>query len=478
MLNASIRDRLVSEMKQGWKFAAAVGLMAVSFGAAQAQDADDALIQRGAYVARLSDCVACHTSLHGQPFAGGLEIKSPIGTIYSTNITPDPTYGIGSYTLEDFTKAIRKGIRKDGATVYPAMPYPEFARLSDDDIKAMYAFFMHGVKPVALQNKQPDISWPMNMRWPLAIWRAMFVPTVTPGPDKSISDPEVARGEYLVNGPGHCGECHTPRGMAMQVKGYTAKDGNAYLSGGAPIDNWIAPSLRSNSDTGLGRWSEDDIAEFLKSGRIDHSAVFGGMADVVAYSTQHWTDDDLHATAKYLKSMPAVPEGKNLGQDDGKATALLEAGGKGDAGAEVYLHNCAICHMNDGTGVNRMFPPLAGNPVVITDNATSMANIVTFGGILPPTNTAPSAVAMPGFRDHLSDQQIADAVNFMRKSWGNQAPGTLSAADIRKLRTTGAPVSTAGWNVSSRGWMAYMPQPYGEGWTFSPQTHTGVDEAQ
>ncbi|MBF0858683.1 cytochrome c [Gluconobacter sp. LMG 31484] len=478
MLNALTRDRLVSEMKQGWKLAAAIGLMAVSFGAAHAQDADEALIKRGEYVARLSDCIACHTALHGQPYAGGLEIKSPIGTIYSTNITPDPEHGIGNYTLEDFTKALRKGIRKDGATVYPAMPYPEFARLSDDDIRAMYAFFMHGVKPVAQQNKAPDISWPLSMRWPLGMWRAMFVPSMTPGVDKSISDPEVARGEYLVNGPGHCGECHTPRGFGMQVKAYGTAGGNAYLAGGAPIDNWIAPSLRSNSDTGLGRWSEDDIVTFLKSGRIDHSAVFGGMADVVAYSTQHWTDDDLRATAKYLKSMPAVPEGKNLGPDNGQTVALLEKGAQGNAGAQVYLDNCAICHMNTGAGVNRMFPPLAGNPVVITDDPTSLANVVAFGGILPPTNSAPSAVAMPGFKNHLSDQQMADVVNFMRKGWGNNAPGTVSAADIQKLRTTGAPVSTAGWNTSSQGWMAYMPQPYGTGWTFSPQTHSGVDEAQ
>lgn len=398
MLNALTRDRLVSEMKQGWKLAAAIGLMAVSFGAAHAQDADEALIKRGEYVARLSDCIACHTALHGQPYAGGLEIKSPIGTIYSTNITPDPEHGIGNYTLEDFTKALRKGIRKDGATVYPAMPYPEFARLSDDDIRAMYAFFMHGVKPVALQNKAPDISWPLSMRWPLGMWRAMFVPSMTPGVDKSISDPEVARGEYLVNGPGHCGECHTPRGFGMQVKAYGTAGGNAYLAGGAPIDNWIAPSLRSNSDTGLGRWSEDDIVTFLKSGRIDHSAVFGGMADVVAYSTQHWSDDDLRATAKYLKSMPAVPEGKNLGQDDGQTTALLNKGGQGNAGAEVYLHNCAICHMNDGTGVNRMFPPLAGNPVVITDDPTSLANVVAFGGILPRPTAHRPLLPCPGSR--------------------------------------------------------------------------------
>ena len=460
-------------------FSAAAFSLLAGTALAQTPSADSALVEKGAYVARLGDCVACHTALHGQAYAGGLEIKSPIGTIYSTNITPDPTYGIGRYTFAEFDEAVRHGIRKDGSTLYPAMPYPSFARMTKEDMQALYAYFMHGVKPVAQPDKQPEISWPLSMRWPLGIWRMMFSPApadYTPAPG---TDADVARGEYLVTGPGHCGACHTPRGFAMQEKALDAKGGPDFLAGGAPIDNWVAPSLRNDPVVGLGRWSEDDIYTFLKSGRIDHSAVFGGMGDVVAWSTQYFTDADLHAMAKYLKSLPPVPPSQgNYTYDASTATMLASGNTASVPGADTYVKECAICHRNDGGGVARMFPPLAGNPVVVTENPTSLVNVIAHGGVLPPSNWAPSAVAMPGYSKSLSAQQIADVVNFIRTSWGNKAPGTVTAADVTKLRDTGAPVSSSGWNSMSSGWSVFLPQPYGSGWTFAPQTHTGQDAAQ
>ncbi|AOX18951.1 c-type cytochrome [Kozakia baliensis] len=474
-------------MKKTTKAAAFAALLclstgAVSAGAASAQSVpsseNDTPVSRGEYVSRLGDCVACHTALHGTAFSGGLKINTPVGAIYSTNITPDKETGIGNYTLADFTRALREGIRKDGSTMYPAMPYPSFARMSDADIAALYEYFMHGVKPVHAPNRAVEIPWPMSMRWPLSIWRAMYAPSPKPMNTQEGSD-SVERGEYLVTGPGHCGSCHTPRGIGMQEKAMDGSGGPVYLSGGAPIDNWIAPSLRDDPIQGIGKWSEDDIFLFLKTGRIDHSAVFGGMADVVGWSTQHWTDSDLRATAKYLKSLPTVPVEQRPAKDASATTQLLQSGNTAsNAGADIYLKQCAICHRSDGGGVNRMFPPLDGNPVVVSDNPTSLVNVVTYGGILPPTNWAPSAVAMPGYHRVLNDQQIADVVNFIRNGWSNQSKGTVSAADVQKLRTTGAPVSSAGWNTSSQGWMAYVPQPYGAGWTFSPETHSGVDENQ
>ncbi|MBB2201801.1 cytochrome c [Gluconacetobacter tumulisoli] len=454
----------------------AFGLLATG---AMAQAPDQALIDKGAYVARLGDCVACHTALHGQAYAGGLEIKSPIGTIYSTNITPDPTYGIGRYTFEDFDQAVRHGVRKDGSTLYPAMPYPAFSRMSSDDMHALYAYFMHGVAPAAQPNKPVQISWPLSMRWPLSIWRMLFSPSPAEFKPAPGTDPVVARGEYLVTGPGHCGACHTPRGFAMQEKALDGSGGAVFLSGGAPIDNWVAPSLRNDPAVGLGRWSEDDIYYFLKSGRIDHSAVFGGMADVVAWSTQYFSDDDLRAIAKYLKSLPPVPPSQGDYTYDPSTADMLASGKTASSpGADVYLKQCTICHRNDGGGVARMFPPLAGNPVVVTDNPTSLVNVIVNGGVLPPTNWAPSAVAMPAYGKTLSPQQIADVVNFIRSSWGNRAPASVTAADVTKLRATGAPVSSSGWNSSSSGWLIFHPQPYGAGWTFAPQTHSGVDQAQ
>ncbi|CEF54095.1 putative cytochrome c precursor [Acetobacter ghanensis] len=320
------------------------------------------------------------------------------------------------------------------------------------------------------------------MRWPLSIWRSMFAPTpkdFTPAPG---TDADIARGEYLVTGAGHCGACHTPRGFAMQEKALDASGGPDFLAGGAPIDNWIAPSLRNDPVVGLGRWSEDDIYLFLKSGRTDHSAVFGGMADVVGWSTQYFTDSDLHAIAKYLKSMPPVPPSRgDYTYDPSTAQALDSGNTANNPGARVYVEQCAACHRNDGGGVARMFPPLAGNPVVVGDDPTSIAHIVMAGGVLPPTNWAPSAVAMPDYKNILSDQQMADVVNFIRSAWGNKAPANVTAADVQKLRLDHAPIPTTGWadpTSATSTWGLFMPQPYGSGWTFAPQTHTGVDAEQ
>lgn len=467
--------------------AAVAGLLAgtvLSTVPAQAQDtsADSDLIAKGAYIARLGDCIACHTGLHGKAYAGGLEIKTPIGKIYSTNITPSPKTGIGTYTLKDFDDAVRRGIRKDGSPLYPAMPYPSFARMTDSDIRALYAFFMHGVTPVEQSNKATEIPWPLSMRWPLGFWAKMFSPTPKGFTPAAGEDPVIARGEYLVTGPGHCGACHTPRSLTMQEKALDASGGADFLAGGAPIDNWIAPSLRNDPVLGLGRWSEEELYQFLKSGRLDRSAVFGGMADVVAWSTQYWSDDDLRATAKYLKSLPAVPAAKGPYQYDASTAKTLDSGNlSGKPGADVYVQQCAICHRNDGGGVARMFPPVAGNPVVVTDDPTSVAHIIVDGGVLPLTNQAPSTVAMPAYKNILTDQQIADVVNFIRTSWGHKAPANVSASDITKLRQQSMPISGAAWDAGSSptsNWGFSMPQPYGHGWTFAPATHTGVDAAQ
>ena len=179
-------------------------------GATTATQADEALVRQGEYLARAGDCVACHTAKGGKPFAGGLPMETPIGTVYSNNITPDAS-GIGQYSFADFDRAVRQGIAKDGSTLYPAMPYPSYARVSDDDMQALYAYFMQGVEPVAQPNKPTDIPWPLSMRWPLSIWRGLFAPEVKAWQAPVGADPVVSRGAYLVEGLGHCGACHTPR---------------------------------------------------------------------------------------------------------------------------------------------------------------------------------------------------------------------------------------------------------------------------
>ena len=416
-----------------------LALSALACGIAQAAAAPDpALVRQGEYLARAGDCVACHTARDGKPFAGGLPMETPIGAVYSTNITPDRKTGIGDYSFEDFDRAVRHGVARSGDTLYPAMPYPSYARVSEADMRALYAYFMHGVEPVEQPNKASDIPWPLSMRWPLAFWRWTFAPEVKDFQAAAGQDPVLARGAYLVEGLGHCGACHTPRGLGMQEKALAASDGAAYLSGSAPLENWIAKSLRGDHRTGLGSWSEADLVSFLRTGRSERSAVFGGMSDVVVHSMQYMTDADLTAIARYLKSLPpADPSDQPHVYDESVAQALFH-GDDSKTGAALYVDNCGACHRTDGKGDARVFPALAGNPVVTGSDPTSLVHIVLKGGTLPATHQAPSSFTMPPFGWRMNDQEIADVVNFIRTSWGNQAP-SVSVDEVKRLRKdTGA----------------------------------------
>jgi len=412
---------------------------------ALADDNNDAVFQRGDYLARAGDCVACHTKAGGEPFAGGLPMATPIGTIYSTNITPDKQSGIGGYSYDDFQKAVRHGVAKNGDTLYPAMPYPSYAVVSDDDMQALYAYFMHGVKPVAQANQESDIPWPLSMRWPLAIWRGIFAPDVKAFQPIKGQDAVLARGQYLVEGLGHCGACHTPRSITMQEKALNNDEGSDFLSGSnAPSDGWSASNLRGDGRDGLGRWSEDDLVQFLRMGRNDHTAVFGGMTDVVQHSLQHLTPEDATAIARYLKSLGAKdPNQVGFTPDDTVAKALWK-GDDSKTGASVYVDSCAACHKTDGSGYKRCFPELRGIPVVLAEDPTSLIHIVLSGAQLPGMKDAPPTITMPAFGWRLNDQQVADVVNFIRTSWGNTATSAVSAGDVAKVRKVEAVVHQQG----------------------------------
>ena len=214
---------------------------------------------RGAYLARMGDCVACHTAPGGKPFAGGLPMETPIGTIYSSNITPDKTAGIGSYSFADFDQAVRHGKDREKGSLYPAMPYPSYARVSEQDMKDLYAYFMQQVEPVDSKPPENGIRWPLSMRWPLGIWRSLFAPDADKVQAKTETAAPMAdarlRGAYLVEGLGHCGACHTPRSFTMAEKALDGSD-NRFLSGGdQPMDGWVAKSLRGNDADGLDRKS-------------------------------------------------------------------------------------------------------------------------------------------------------------------------------------------------------------------------------
>ncbi|HEY9271101.1 cytochrome c [Achromobacter sp.] len=399
--------------------------------------ADAQMIKQGEYLSRAGDCIACHTAKDGKPFAGGLGIDSPLGTIYSTNITPDKDTGIGGYTYEDFDRAVRHGVAKDGHSLYPAMPYTAYAKVTPEDVKALYAYFMHGVEPVKQENKDTDIIWPLSMRWPLGVWRWMFAPDVATAPvtaDTQGADrAALLRGQYLVEGLGHCSTCHTPRGVALQEKALTEADGSAFLSGGV-VEGWLAKNLRGDAADGLGSWSQADIVAFLKSGRNGHSAAFGGMAQVVGDSTQHLSDADLNAIAAYLKSLPPVNKdaAKPQAYDESVAQALRTGKDKGD-GAMAFLNNCAACHRSTGKGYTETFPQLALSSTVNSADPASLIHIVLKGAQMPATTAAPTAYAMPGFDWRMSDKEVADVVTFVRSSWGNQA-AAVTAADVAKVR--------------------------------------------
>ncbi len=393
------------------------------------------MVKRGEYLARAGDCVACHTAKGGKPFAGGLPMATPIGTIYSSNITPDKQTGIGAYSYDDFEAAVRRGIAKNGDTLYPAMPYPSYAVVSDEDMHALYAYFMQSVTPVAQENKATDIPWPLSMRWPLAIWRKIFAPEVKPFTPVASDDATINRGRYLVEGLAHCGACHTPRAITMQEKVLNGQDNSTYLAGSsAPIDGWTASNLRGDNREGLGRWSEQDLEQFLRYGRNDQTAVFGGMTDVVEHSLQYLTDEDITAIARYLKTLaPKDPNQKPFAGDDTVAKALWQ-GDDQKTGASEYVDSCAACHKTDGTGYKRFFPQLKGNPVVLDSDPTSLIHIILTGARLPGVKGAPTAITMPAFGWRMNDQQVADLVNFVRSSWGNQSQTSVTADDVAKLR--------------------------------------------
>lgn len=405
--------------------------------AAQAQAAG---LSHGEYVARLGNCIACHSIPEGQPFAGGLKMAVPrLGNIYATNITPDVETGIGSYSFEDFDKVMRTGATPDRGRLYPAMPYPSYAKMSEQDMRALYDFFMNDVEPVNLANQDAEIPGWKSPRWPMAIWNML---TVDDDPYE-VNDSESEawnRGAYLVEGLGHCGACHTPRGLLMSEKGLDSSDSD-FLSG-APLDYWSASSLNSDINSGLGRWSEEDTAEFLGTGHNRFGTAFGTMVEVINNSTQHMSDSDLNAMAVYLKSLPAVNEkgATPYSPDGGTDAAELLALNFEDTGAQVYYEYCSNCHVTDGSGYYPYQPPLAGNPVVMDADPSSLINLTLNGSLRVVADDGPDVNDMPYFGLLLSNQEIADAVTYIRNAWGNSA-SAITAAQVAEVREATDPTS-------------------------------------
>ncbi len=379
-------------------------------------------LQRGEYVARLGDCVACHSVAGGKPMAGGLALNTPFGTIYSTNITPDAKTGIGAYRFADFDQAMRKGVAADGHNLYPAMPFPSYAKLTVDDMQALFAYLQQGVAPVVQANRPSDMHWPFSMRWGLSLWKAAFLSDGLFQSDTTQSA-NWNRGAYIAQGLGHCGSCHTPRGLGFQEKamGDAGSGGTQYLSG-YTFDVWHAANLRD-------LWSVPETVRFLKTGRNSFGAASGSMTEVIQHSTQHFTDADLTALAEYLKALPSEAPARK------PPVAALQASAQDlykTRGGLGYVQFCSTCHRRDGRGVGDIFPPLALNTSVQAKDATSVIHIALSGWQSAATQSSPRAFGMPGYSS-LEDREIAEITSFVRTQWGNQGEA-VSTDQVRKIR--------------------------------------------
>jgi mono/diheme cytochrome c family protein len=382
---------------------------------------------RGEYLARVGDCYACHTARGGQPYAGGLEMATPFGSLYTTNITADPDTGIGKWTADDFWGALHDGKSKDGSFLYPAMPYTNYTKVTREDSDAMYAYF-RTIKPVRLANRPPELGFPYNQRQLMLGWRTLYF---KPGvyQDNPKQSKEWNRGAYLVEGLGHCDACHSARNALGAVR---ADD--PYAGGLIPVQNWYAPSLTSNRETGLGGWDIKEIVDLLRTGVSTRGAVYGPMSAVVQHSLQETSLSDLTAMATYLKSIAQTgeaPEAPQVRTTAAQTEAMLESG------AKLYEKHCADCHQPKGEGVPRVYPPLANNQSIAMALPINAIRIVLNGGFPPSTEGNPRPYGMPPFAYDLSDDEVAAVVTYIRQSWGNRAP---AVAPVEIARGRGVPI--------------------------------------
>lgn len=409
-----------------------IGMVGYS-SASIAQISEQDLIDKGEYLSKAGDCVACHTEEGGEQFAGGRAVDSPFGVIYSTNITSSKTHGIGSYSYEEFDQAVRHGIRPDGAYLYPAMPYPSYQKITDEDTKALYAYFINGVEAVDTDVPETSLSFPFNQRWGIRFWNWVSTDNeqFSAAPEQSS---EYNRGAYLVQGLGHCGSCHTPRGLLYQEKAYDHSD-NEFLAG-EDIGIWHAPSIRAGENTHLERWSEQDLVDYFASGRNHYSGVVGEMTDVVQHSLSHLTKNDLNAMATYLKSQSGQKSTESKEQSDPERTTALLNSAKVDidSGERLYLDNCGACHFTDGAGAPHVFPEIDGNSLVTAENPKGLIHVILAGARLPSTTDAPEAIEMPGFGWRLNDEEVAKLATFIRQSWGNQSE-LVKENDVKSVRS-------------------------------------------
>lgn len=372
-------------------------------------------LELGRYLAKAANCATCHTRKGGEPLAGAAAITTPFGTLYGPNITPSTSHGIGKWTADDFWNALHHGKAPDGTPYYPAFPYPQYTHITREDSDALFAYLM-AQPAVETPNRPHELRFPYNQRGLLQLWRSLYF---TPGalPDDASRDSLWHRGRYLVEGAGHCAACHTPRNR------WAANQPRLNLQGSAMMgSHWYATALTGGSD-GLGKWSEEDIMQLLRTGSSAQGTAAGPMAEVVSGSTQYLSEHDLQAMASYLKSLPATETARPVASPP---EIVMNAGGR------LYEQHCVNCHRASGQGSPPAWPPLAGNTSVLAASPDNILHIILKGGYAPLTAGNPRPHGMPPYHG-LSDSDIAALATYIRNSWGNRA-GAVSAHQVTPLR--------------------------------------------
>jgi fructose 5-dehydrogenase cytochrome subunit len=419
--------------------AAALWLLSFSGDVAAATIYPAETVERGRYLAVAGDCTGCHTNPRsGAPFAGGYGIASPLGVIYSSNITPSHSAGIGGYTETQFAHALREGVRADGTHLYPAMPYTAYTRLSDDDVQALFAYFQQAVAPVDVRAPKTHLPFPFNLRFAMVLWNALFLKDTRYEPDPSKSA-EWNRGAYVVTALEHCGACHTPRNLLM-----AEKTGRAFA--GAPVEPWYAPNITPDPISGIGGWSHQEIVRYLKTGAVyPKSEAAGGMAEAVSDSLQYLYPRDLDAIATYLETIPAIRADTDTraafaygGPADFESTVRGADTGQGSltSGAALYSGYCASCHQPTGAGTSgQAFPVLFHNTVTGANRADNLISTI-LNGI--DREAGGRRAVMPRFDDKsyiqpLTDEQISAVSNYVSRTFGNPAV-RVSVKDVAAVR--------------------------------------------
>jgi mono/diheme cytochrome c family protein len=377
---------------------------------------DFAIIERGRYLTVAADCAACHSDPHqGAAFAGGRAIETPFGTVLAANITPDQDTGIGAWTDEQFDAAVRQGRLPDGKRLYPAMPYPYYTKMTREDVLAIRAY-LNTITPAHNDVDSNQLPFPFNVRSAMWFWDALYFNSGAFNADPAQSA-VWNRGAYLVEATGHCGTCHTP-------KTFLGGDQDRRQFEGYSIQGWFAPNITNDDARGLGRWSNADIAEFLKKGHNRIAGASGPMGEEVADSSSRLTQEDLNAIATYLKARP----GQTLA-----ARAAAVSDPMMVAGAAIYQDRCSACHSGNGHGVPYLIPDLAASSAVVAREPTTLIRVVLRGAQTVATQDEPTGPAMPAFGWQLSDTQVAAVATYIRNSWGHAGPA-LSAGEVRRAR--------------------------------------------